>query len=385
MSSYWRKKYFWAALILVIALLLVAAFADRGEATSAAEVTAEVVKGSVEELVTAQGKLEPKRYVDLGAQVSGQLQRLHVEIGDRVEAGQLIAEIDPEIYLADVAGDEARLQTLRAQLLEAQAQAKLAFQIQERNKRLVDQGAVSKEVVEQSETTYKVAEAKIVSLQAQIAEAQSSLEGNKAKLNYTKIYSPLAGSVVSQSAREGETLNANQTTPTIVQVADLNEMTVRAQVAEADIPKIKIGMPLYFKTIGEQSRTWHTTVRQILPTPEILNDVILYNVLADIPNPDGRLMTSMSTQVFFVVGTAQDVPVVPTAALGRRVEGQGLRYMVQVQSGKSMEEREIEIGLRTRTQAEIRKGLAIGERVVLSAPGASQATSRMPRARSARL
>ena len=329
-----------------------------------------VVRGSIEDVVTAQGKLEPKEYVNVGAQVSGQIEKLYVDIGDNVKIGDPIADIDPEIYESQVAGDEARLKTLNAQKMEQEALIEQAKRNVVRNQKLVKQKAVSQEVADDSQTTLDIAIAQLSSLEAQIEEQQSTLEGNKANLNYTKIYSPIAGTVVTLETREGETLNANQTTPTIVQVANLDIMTVKAQVAEADITKIKEGMSVYFTTLGSQQRRWSTTVRQILPTPETINDVVLYNVLADIKNEDRQLMTSMSTQMFFQLGKADDVLVIPAAALTKRVAKQdsdvGQAYEVKVMTAKGPVDTIIHVGLSDRTNAEVKAGLKEGDKIMIS-------------------
>lgn len=330
-----------------------------------------VVRGYIEDVVTAQGKLEPKEYVNVGAQVSGQIEKLYVDIGDTVKIGDPIADIDPKIYEAQVAGDEARLKTLTAQKIEQEALLEQAKRTLARNEKLAKQKAVSTEVADDSSTAVKIAEAKLLSLGAQIEEQQSTLEGNKANLNYTKIYAPIAGTVVTLETREGETLNANQTTPTIVQVADLDTMTVKAQVAEADITKIKEGMPVYFTTLGSQQRRWTTTVRQVLPTPETINDVVLYNVLADIKNEDRHLMTNMSTQMFFQLGKADDVLVIPSAALTKRMAKQdneaGQAYQVKVMSPKGPVDTIIHVGLNDRTSAEVKAGLKEGDQILIPA------------------
>lgn len=334
-----------------------------------------VEKGNLENVVTAQGKLEPRDYVDVGAQVSGQLKKVHVEIGDVVESGQLLAEIDPEIYESRVKADEARLKTLAAQMAEQTAQLSSAKLKLDRNQKLIKSKAISQDVFEDAETAYKIAEAQIQSLQAQIEEAQSTLEGDKANLGYTTIYAPMAGTVVSQSSQEGQTLNASQSAPVLVQLANLDTMTVRAQVAEADVMNLKPDMPVYFTTLGDQDRKWNGTVRQILPSPETVNDVVLYNVLVDVDNTDRRLMTGMSTQMFFVLGKAQDALLIPVAALGKRVPDQdnekGKAYMVRVMKGKAMQDSVVHIGLMDRVQAELVSGLALGDKVALPSAAAA--------------
>lgn len=338
-----------------------------------------VQTGNIEDVVTAQGKLEPRDYVDVGAQVSGLLKTVHVDIGAVVKKGDLLAEIDPEIYDALVKADEAKLKTMHAQLVQQQAQADVAQNKFNRNQTLIAKKAVSQEALEDADTALKVALAQVDSIKAQIEEAQSTLEGDKAKLGYTKIYAPMDGTVVSQTSKEGQTLNANQSAPVLVQIANLDIMTVRAQVAEADIQRIKPDMPVYFTTLGSSERKWNGTVRQILPSPETVNDVVLYNVLVDVDNKDRQLMTGMSTQMFFVAGKADNVPVLPVAALGKRIEkqdsDQGEAYQVRVVDGKAITPRVVHVGLMDRTKAEIKGGLALNDKVAVKAPAPAKTSS----------
>lgn len=333
-------------------------------ATPAGGNIAVIATGTIEDIVTAQGKLEPREYVDVGAQVSGQLKTIHVEIGDVVQKGDLIAEIDPKIYLSRVQADEARLKTLGAQLDEQQAAADLAALKQKRNEQLIKSKAISAEALDDSAAALKSAQARLAALRAQIEEQQSTLDGDRANLGYTKIYAPMDGTVVLQPTREGQTLNSSQSAPIVVQLADLAIMTVRAQVAEADVTRLKPGMSVYFTTLGAPERKWPGTVRQILPSPETVNDVVLYNVLVDVDNKDRHLMTGMSTQLFFLADKAENVPLIPVAALGKRVNGEG-GYEVQMADGKT---RPIRVGLMDRAMAEVKEGLAPGDKVLLPAP-----------------
>ncbi|MBU0799990.1 MAG: efflux RND transporter periplasmic adaptor subunit [Alphaproteobacteria bacterium] len=363
--------------VLVLAAVGWAGYAyfgpEKAPAGGIAAGTAVVVTGTVESVVTAQGKLEPKDYVDVGAQVSGLVEKLHADIGDVVKQGDLIAEIDPDVYESQVQGDEARLKTMDAQRAEQLALINQAQQKFDRNQKLIKDKAISKEVLEDAQTSLDIAKAKLMSLDAQIEEAQSTLEGNKANLSYTKIYAPMNGTVVSQSVKEGQTINANQTAPVIVQVANLDIMTVRAQVAEADVMKLSTGMPVYFSTLGSQGRRWEGTVRQILPSPENINDVVLYNVLVDVENEDRQLMTGMTTQLFFVLGRAENVPVVPMAALTKRVPesdtAAGKAYEVKL-SGRDTTPRIVIIGISDRARAAVIEGLQEGDEIILKAPQA---------------
>ncbi len=383
-----RPRRYLGWILLLLALLGGFAWyrmqAAEKAARSGMEAGATIVLGTVEEAVTAQGKLETREYVDVGAQVSGQLKRVLVEIGDVVKKGDLLAEIDPRVYEARVQADEARLRTLRAQLAEQEAQIGFSRRVYERNRRLIAEQAVSQELLEDSETNWKVAEARAGSLKAQLEEAQSTLDGDRTNLTFTKIFAPIDGTVVVQSAQEGQTLNAVQSAPVIVQLADLDRMTVRAQVAEADVMRITPGQAAYFTTLGAMDERWQGTVRQVLPSPEVINEVVLYNALIDVDNSDRRLMTGMSVQVFFVLGRAENVPLVPIAALREPVEGAdaaaGGTYRVQVKTASGIESRSVRVGLRNRRVAAVLDGLAPGDEVLLpAAAGAGTAAARMPR------
>jgi macrolide-specific efflux system membrane fusion protein len=185
----------------------------------------------------------------------------------------------------------------------------------------------------------------------------------------------MAGTVTTLPTKEGQTLNANQSAPTIMQVANLDVMTVRAQVAEADVSRIKEGMPAYFTTLGNNERRWPGKVRQVLPTPQIVNDVVLYDVLIDVKNAEHKLMTGMTTQVFFIFGKADNALVIPAEVLTRRAAREdnekGKAYRVAVMTEKGRQQRVIHIGLQTRTQAEVVDGLAEGEKVAVNRPAAS--------------
>lgn len=342
-----------------------------------------VIRGDVEDTIGSLGTLEPRDYVDVGTQVSGQLHQLLVDIGDQVKQGQLLAVIDPAVYESRVRSSRASLNNLRAQLSLQEAEQTLAQRRLERNRNLYRENAVSEDVLLASETEVVVHAARIEALKAQIDAAEASLDGDVVNLGYTTVYAPMSGTVVDASAIQGQTINASQTAPTIVRIANLDLMTVRAEVSEADVVRIREGMPAYFTTLGMPERRWRGTVRKVLPTPEIVNNVVLYHVLIDVNNPDGALMTSMTAQVFFVLAEARDTLVVPASAVsplrrdavtaagnagGVERAGRGergtARHQVQVMTASGPEIRPVEIGVASRTEVEIRGGLAEGDQVI---------------------
>jgi len=357
-----RRRWVIAGLVILIGIGFGARALFSGEAVTYK--TATVTKGDIEQSVTALGALEPKNYVDVGAQVSGTLEKVHVNIGDLVTKGQLLAEVDPTVYESTVAADKASMKDLEAQIKGQEAQLALAQVQNRRNQNLLKMNAVSKDVADISAAQVKLYAANIEASKAQLDKAQSTLDGDIANLSYTKIYAPMAGTVTSQTTLQGQTLNSKQSAPVILQIADLTTMTVKAQVAEADVSKLKSGMPVYFTTLGMSDRKWQSTVRQILPTPETINDVILYNALIDIKNTDNALMTSMTAQVFFVLGEAKDVPIVPVAALKPARGGDADTFRVTVMVNGKQETRSVKIGLHNRVSAQVISGLEIGDNVI---------------------
>ena len=357
-----------AAIILTCGAIAIAMVRFGGSDAEAATFnTSQVTRGDIELTVTALGSLTPKNYVDVGTQVSGQLTRVYVEVGDTVEQNQLLAEIDPRLYEARVESGQASLDRLQAQLAQREAELELARTRHERNQTLLNSQAISQEAVQESSAALKVAEAQIGSLNAEIRVAQSSYEEAVTNLGFTKIYTPISGTVVSESALEGQTLNANQAAPIVVTVADLETMTVQAQVAEADVVKIQQGMPAYFTTLGMPDRKWQGEVRQVLPTPEIINDVVLYNVLIDVTNTEQLLLPDMTVQVFFIEASANDVVIAPIASLQQR----GADYTALVMTDDGPQPRHIQVGVTDRLNAEIISGLQAGE--MLLQPGARPA------------
>jgi macrolide-specific efflux system membrane fusion protein len=219
------------------------------------------------------------------------------------------------VAAAKVDADAAQLRNLQAQLAEKQSQLALAKVQAERQKRLMADNATSQDAYDTAEATAKVADAQVKSVEAQISQSQSTLKADTATLSYSKIYAPMGGTVTAIPAKEGQTLNANQSAPLILTIADLSTMTVSTQVSEADVPKLHIGMDAYFTTLGNAGRRYSGKLRQILPTPTVVNNVVLYTALFDVANANRQLMTQMTAQVFLVRAAANNAVTVPVAAL----------------------------------------------------------------------
>ncbi len=340
-----------------------------------------VRRGTLEDAVTALGKLQPRAYVDVGAQASGQLLHLHAREGDRVAEGQRLAEIDPSLQEAQVEAGEAEIERLNAQIVELEARARFAAARAERQARLARNQFTSAQENDRAAMEATGAAAQLAMTRAQIRTVAATLRSNRTQLGYTKIDAPMAGTVVSLEARQGQTLVATYQPAQLLRIADLAVMTVWTQVAEADVSRIRVGMPVWFTTLGHPEQRRASVVRQILPSPSrslslggappggggsgsgVGNGVVLYTALFDVPNPDGDLRPQMSAQTFFVIARAVNALIAPVAALGEP-DGAPDRVTVRVLGAGGVTTRAVRVGVRTRFEAEILEGLAEGERVV---------------------
>ncbi len=372
----WIKQIRWAAMALFVVAMSIGAKTLIGNSSDDYE-TIVVERGDIEATVSAIGALKPRYQVAVGARVSGQIDRLHVKAGDVVTKGQLLAELDPRLPQATVNAGRAELANLNAKLVEQRAQLELAAQQQERQQQMFKEESTRLEDLQIAIAEYKTAAARIDQLQAQIVQTQSTLSGNEAELDYTRIYAPIAGTVISINAEEGQTLNATYETPTLMHIADLSSMTVWAEISEADIRKVHVGIPVYFTTLGGAGRQWRAQVRQVLPAPAIpegkeqgtalapsSRKVILYTALFDIDNNDGALMPQMTAQISFVTASAKQIALVPLPALTPISDRTDLYTARVINPAGRLEEREIKVGVRTRLSAEVIAGLSPGEQLV---------------------
>lgn len=340
-------------------------------------ITGTIARGTLEDAVTATGVLEAKEFVDIGAQVSGVLKKINVTLGQTVKKGDLLAQIDPTVFEARVVEDEATLKNLDAQLDAAEASRKLAEQRLTRNRNLLKSDAVSQDELDRSEAEFSRAESAIEALKAQIDKARGSLSATKANLGFTKIFAPIGGTVVQIQAREGQTLNASQTAPILFRIADLSTMTVQAQVSEADIQRIKPGLPVYFTTLGDPDTKHEGKVRGVEPTPASTNPPVFYNTLFDVPNDNLSLMPEMTAQVYFPMMTRTNVLIMPLAALdyarkqslhrtklGAQKKGKQGPDRVFVLRNEKPVEVEVVLGLKNRVSAEVISGLSEEQEVV---------------------
>jgi len=363
-----KKRYWLLGLLVVLLLVWLWKFLN---APTPVYQTMIVRKGELQQSVLATGKLDALRKVDVGAQVSGQLKTLSVNIGDKVKKDQLLGVIDPEQAQNQIKEVEATLMELRAQRRQAVAQAKLAQVTLNRQRALAKTQAVSQQDLDTAVTDLEVRQAQIGTIDAQIKRNQASLDTAKTNLDYTQIVAPMAGEVTEITTKQGQTVIAAQQAPNILTLADLSTMLVKAQVSEADVIHLKPGQKAWFTVLGDPLTRYEGLLIDILPTPVKVNDAIFYNARFEVPNPQGVLRLEMTAQVHIQLGGVKDVLTIPLAALGEPVGDN--RYKVSVLRNGETRDREITIGMRNDTQVQIATGLTEGEEVVIGKSTAGSA------------
>jgi len=342
-------------------------------------IIATVKRGDIENAVLATGMLEGIKQVDVGAQVSGQLKSLKVKLGDKVSEGQWLAEIDPLVLRNTLRQAEVDEEKLQAEKRSAQAQLKQARRVYERYRELQADESVSRQDFENAESEYEVQQAAVRSLDAQIQSARVEIDTARVNLGYTRINAPITGHVVGIVTQEGQTVIANQLAPILLKLADLDTMTVKAQVSEADVIHITPGQPVYFTILGEDRR-YYAKLRGTEPAPQNYaqstdksdtsskpTGAVFYNALFEVPNPDHRLRISMTAQVHIVLDTAAGVLTMPVAALGlRNADGS---FPVRVLDAKGFAQvRNVQTGINNNVKVQIRDRPAAGDRVVDGKP-----------------
>ncbi|WP_447758887.1 macrolide transporter subunit MacA [Pseudomonas moraviensis] len=376
-----RKVAMGVALTAVAGLLL---YAVQAPAEAPQYLTATVERGDIENAVLATGLLEGIKQVDVGAQVSGQLKSLKVKVGDKVKKGQWLAEIDPLVLQNTLRQAQVDEENLQAQKRATQAQLRQTKALFERYRNLQEDASISRQDFETAQSNYEVQQANLLSLDAQIKSAHIQIDTAKVNLAYTRIIAPIDGDVVGIVTQEGQTVIANQLAPILLKLADLDTMTVKAQVSEADVIHIAPGQEVYFTILGEDKR-YYGKLRGIEPAPQNFletppagtpkqNTAVFYNALFEVPNPDHRLRISMTAQVRVVLDTAKSVLTIPVAALGARNSDGS--YPVRVLDAKGQAQaRTVQIGINNNVKVQINDGLTEGDRVVIGDPVSAVAGS----------
>lgn len=338
--------------------------------------TTDVVKrGNIEKVVLTNGVIYPSKLVSIGAQVSGLIEHIPVALGDKIQQGDLIAQIDNLTQQNALKEAQASLKSLNAQYRAKQAQISSASAALQRKTKMLADGATSQSEYDAAQLSLAVYQAELEQLSAQQEQALISVNNAELDLGYTQIGAPIEGTVIYISVDEGQTVNASQDTPSIAEIAQLDVMTIKAQVSEADIMQVKVGQSAYFTTLGGSSQTFHGTLKAIEPGPTLLDgndsdltisdsEAIYYNALFDVENPGHQLRIGMTAQVSIVLQQAKATLLVPSQVLIKK-PGRKMAYQVPVRSGDTIEYRDVEVGINNKIQAQIVSGLVQGDEVII--------------------
>ena len=376
-----KKVFKWVAALVILAGLGWYGYQKMQPKNEATFITEEVKRGKIAQTVSATGEISATNLVDVGAQVSGQIKKMHVKIGDIVKEGDLIAEIDNVTQVNEVNTRKAQLQTYQAQLESAQVALKIAQRKYSRYKSLASADAVSKEEFEATEDSLATNRAKIKELQSSIRQTQIAINTAEKDLGYTRITAPSAGTVVSLVVEQGQTINSSQTSPTVVQIADLTSMTNKMQIAEGDATKVKAGQTVNFTILSEPDTPISAKLDSIDPglttmsqgsyskSTDTTSNAIYYYARATVPNPEGKLAIGMTTQNTVEIASADNVLMVPTVAIKTK---DGKKFVRVLGANNQAVDREIQTGLKDSMNTEVKSGLNEGEKVVMSEMGAAE-------------
>ena len=376
-----KKVFKWVAALVILAGLGWYGYQKMQPKNEATFITEEVKRGKIAQTVSATGEIAATNLVDVGAQVSGQIKKMHVKIGDVVKEGDLIAEIDNVTQVNEVNTRKAQLQTYQAQLESAQVALKIAQRKYSRYKSLASADAVSKEEFEATEDSLATNRAKIKELQSSIRQTQIAINTAEKDLGYTRITAPSAGTVVSLVVEQGQTINSSQTSPTVVQIADLTSMTNKMQIAEGDATKVKAGQTVNFTILSEPDTPISAKLDSVDPglttmsqgsyskSTDTTSNAIYYFARATVPNPEGKLAIGMTTQNTVEIASADNVLMVPTVAIKTK---DGKKFVRVLEANNQAVDREIQTGLKDSMNTEVKSGLNEGEKVVMSEMGADE-------------
>lgn len=356
-------------ILIVLAVVLAAGlagfFAFRNSGEDQKYRFEKVSRGEIVATVTATGTVNPVTNVLVGTQVSGTIKEIYVDFNSPVRKGQIIAQIDPAIHEASVEKERANLLSSRANLEKAESALLDARRIYERNRELAVLELVTRAAFETAETNYQSAMAQVSAASAQVAQAAAALKTAETNLRYTRILSPVDGIVVSRNVDVGQTVAASFQTPTLFLIAqDLTKMQLLSNVAEADIGKIRKNQTAEFTVDAYPDTEFAGLVSEVRNAPTTVQNVVTYDVVIKVDNPDFKLKPGMTANVTFIVEKKQDVLRIPNSALRFRppdaagkeqkpkVKGRG----VWVLANKKPERVAIETGLTDGSFAELISG-----------------------------
>ena len=387
------KKRFFILLGLAVAAGAAYYFFSSNSKQEITYLTESVTRGNVEKTVVASGSVESVNEVDVGAQASGKITKLYVKLGQEIKKGEMIADIDSTTQINTLNTKKAALVSYQAQLKAKKTAYDVALSSYNRLSKLYTQKATSLDSLNTAKSTLDNAKAEMEAIEANIKQAEIEVNTAETNVGYTKITAPMDGTVISVPVSEGQTVNANQTTPTIVTIADLSKMKIKPEISEGDITKVKAGQEVSFTILSDSQTVYHSVIDSVDPANTTTSDssstssstssssssttsAIYYyaNVLID--NPDRTLRIGMTTENNIKIANAKDVLLVSNMAIQKR-DG---KNFVNVLNGKNQpEQREVETGVQNDFHTEIKSGLNEGEKVIVSQVANGEQVGSMPR------
>ncbi|EYS90731.1 hypothetical protein X471_00863 [Bartonella bacilliformis str. Heidi Mejia] len=353
--------------------------------------TAVVKRGDIEDTVLASGLVRPYRLVAVGARVTGRVVAMHVTPGAIVQEGDLLAEIDSTDQENDLKRKKSVLSNSQARLAEQESYLQQAQETLKRQEGMIKEHAISRVNFDDAVVQVKIREAQVAQLQEQVAQARIDVDSAEVNLSYTRVTAPTKGTVLATVVEEGQNINASQSAPTIVILGDLSKMTIKAQISEADILKVRAGQPLYFKVLGNPQRRYEGKLETVEPAPESIrmdesinpgmgtssalsSSAVYYNALVHVDNEDNFLRTYMTAQMHIILESAKDVLLVPSDALHDETQEREAWVQVLVGANKVVK-KQVVVGINNRVMAEIVSGLDEGDIVIIGSRDGLQAAS----------
>lgn len=387
------KKRFFILLGLTVAAGAAYYFFSSNSKQETTYLTESVTRGNVEKTVVASGSVESVNEVDVGAQASGKITKLYVKLGQEIKKGEMIADIDSTTQINTLNTKKAALVSYQAQLKAKKTAYDVALSSYNRLSKLYTQKATSLDSLNTAKSTLDNAKAEMEAIEANTKQAEIEVNTAETNVGYTKITAPMDGTVISVPVSEGQTVNANQTTPTIVTIADLSKMKIKPEISEGDITKVKAGQEVSFTILSDSQTVYHSVIDSVVPANTTTSDssstsssissssssttsAIYYyaNVLID--NPDRTLRIGMTTENNIKIANAKDVLLVSNMAIQKR---DGKSFVNVLNDKNQPEQREVETGIQNDFQTEIKSGLNEGEKVIVSQVANGEKVGSMPR------
>lgn len=382
-----KKTLIIVILLCVGAVALYVGFLKKDDKAQLA--TQSITRINIDQSIEAVGEVYAKEQVDVGAQVSGQITKLYVQIGDKVKAGDLIAQIDKDKQQNDLDITKAQLASTKANLESKKVALEIASSQYQREQKLYSNKATSLENLETLKNNFYGLKASVADLNAQVVQLEITLKNAEKDLGYTTITAPMDGIIINVAVDEGQTVNANQSTPTIVKIANLDEMEIRMEIAEADVSKIKVGTAVKFSILNDPEKKYEAKISSIDPANTTTSDAksnssssstsssstsaIYYYAKVFVKNRDNFLRIGMSVENSIVIKSAPNALAVPTYAIKNDKGG----YFVELLRGGQIVKSYVKIGIKDSINTQILDGVSENDLLVLSSSAKTGKSSGM--------